>query len=124
MANPSQSRKHRGYATQRLAADWFNAHGWSGVYPPGAGEKGVDLRNMEGLAPEVKARREFDLTGFLRQAGRNAGDDLPFVVMRPDGYGPERIAQWAMTFTLDHGTRLLLRAGYGDRSIVLPESPE
>jgi hypothetical protein len=109
----SQHRKHRGYETQRIAADWFKQRGWPYVTPAGAGQQGVDLLNMPHLAPEVKGRRQLDLPGFLRQATTNAGGSLPFLVVRPDGYGPARVGEWAMILTLRDGTALLTEAGYG-----------
>lgn len=108
------SRKARGAATQRLVALWFRERGWPYATDIGAGRSGVDVENMPGLAPEVKARRDLDLTGWLRQATRNAGTSLPFVVHRPDGYGPASIGEWPVTLPLKHFTQLLIDAGYGD----------
>jgi hypothetical protein len=110
----SQSRKHRGYATQRLVAEWFAARGWPFAESAGAGRPGIDVTGIPGLACEVKARRGFNLTGFLRQATSERRHGLPFVVVRPDGYGPAKIGEWAMILTLADGTRLLQQAGYGD----------
>lgn len=109
----SQSRKHRGMATQRLVAEWFKQRGWPWAYSKGAGESGVDIMNMEGLSPEVKATPG-DVTGALKQAVKNRGDGVPFVVWRPNGYGPERIKQWPVIITLEDFTELLHEAGYGD----------
>ena len=109
----SRSRVVRGRATQRLVAAWFAAHGWPYAYSKGAGESGIDVMHMPGLAPEVKAVPG-DNTGALSQAVRNAGDALPFVVWRPNGYGPERIADWPVFFRLSDATRLLRAAGYGE----------
>lgn len=118
----SQSRKHRGYKTQALTAEWFKKRGWPFATSTGAGRSGVDIENMAGLAPEVKGRRDFNLTGFLKQAKANAGGALPFVVVRPDGYGPARIGEWGMIFTLKDGTELLRAAGYGNPPEDMPES--
>lgn len=100
-------------ATQRDVAAWFKRNGWPWAYPKGSGESGIDIENMPGLSPEVKATPG-DVTGALRQARRNAGEGLPFVVWRPNGYGPERIADWPVIFTLADATVLLRSAGYGD----------
>lgn len=110
---PSQSRKHRGYATQGLVAKWFSSHGWPWATSTGAGRSGIDVENMPGLSPEVKATAG-DVTGALLQAIRNAGEGLPFVVWRPNGYGPARIEDWPVITTLAHFTDLLRAAGYGD----------
>lgn len=110
--SPSQSRKHRGYTTQRLVRDWFRPRGWQWAEACGAGAQGCDITNMPGLSPEVKATPG-DNTGALKQAVRNAGEGLPFVVWRPNGYGPEKIAEWPVILRLDHFTALLRQAGYG-----------
>lgn len=112
----NQSRKHRGYATQRLVADWFKRHGWPYAESAGAGRQGCDVTNVPGLSLEVKATPG-DNTGALKQAVRNRGDGLPIVVWRPNGYGPERIAEWPAFLTLYDLTQLLREAGYGDEII-------
>lgn len=105
------SRKTRGYATQRMVAEWFNLLGWPYATAVGAGESGVDIRHMAGLAPEVKAQPG-DVTGALKQAVRNARNgDLPFVVWRPNGYGPAVIQHWPVVLRLEDFTRLLHQAG-------------
>lgn len=109
----SQHRKHRGYATQRLAAAWFALRGYPHAHAVGAGEKGIDILEMLGLAPEVKATPG-NITGALKQAHANRGNGVPFVVWRPNGYGPERIASWPVIMRLDDFTDLLEAAGYGD----------
>lgn len=109
-----QSRKHRGYATQRLVADWFRARGWPFAESCGAGRQGCDITGVPGLSPEVKAVPG-DVTGSLRQAVRNRREGLPFVVWRPNGYGPEKQAEWPVILTLQDFTELLWDAGYGDR---------
>lgn len=68
---------------------------------------------MLGLAPEVKATEGQDFTGALRQAAGNANGDLPFVVYRPRGYGPEKMGLWIVAMTLEDHTQLLKDAGYG-----------
>lgn len=71
---------------------------------------GRDILGTPGLAVEVKARRDLDLTGWLAQAKRNAGTDLPVVVIRPDGYGPERVDFWPVVLTMVDFVALLERA--------------
>lgn len=109
----SQSRKHRGYRTQKVAADWFKASGWPYAETAGAGRSGIDILGMPGLAPEVKARRLFNMTGFLKQAVAQRKLGLPFVVIRPDGYGETRVGEWAVLMTLADATELFKDAGYG-----------
>lgn len=97
-----------------MAAEWFAGHGWPWAESTGAGRSGVDVTGMPGLAVEVKARRAFNLTGWLKQAASERRNGLPLVVVRPDGYGEAKVAQWAVLMTLEDATRLLREAGYGD----------
>ena len=112
------SRKQRGSESQTIVARWFAAHGWPFAEPVGAGRPGSDVTGMPGLLIEVKARRQLDLTGWLRQhmpSGIPVPDfgSLPFLVVRPDGYGPEKIFNWPVVMRLDDFTVLLRQAGYG-----------
>jgi hypothetical protein len=108
------TRRSRAADTQRIAARFACLHGFPWASPVGAGAPGRDIYGMPGLAPEVKARRDFSLTGSLKQAIKNAGEDLPFVICRPDGYGPERIADWPAVIRYADLIALLRAAGYGD----------
>jgi hypothetical protein len=96
-------------------AEWFEKRGWPRAYSKGASEPGKDIERMTGLSPEVKATTGSDYLGALRQAEANAAEgDVPFVIHRPNGYGPEKIDQWLMIFNLKDGTELLQKAGYKD----------
>lgn len=83
---PSQSRKHRGYRSQRNVAEFL--HRW---FPfaesTGAGRSGEDVTGTPGLSIEVKARAAFNPVGWLKQAKKNAGHNLAMVVLRPNGVG-------------------------------------
>jgi len=109
-----QSRKRRGRDTEHLAARHLAAHGWPYAMPTGAGASGIDITGTPGLAWEVKARTGFSPMENLRQAVRNAGDNLPLVLLRPNGMGPASIGLWPVFTTLDHMVWLLRRSGYGD----------
>ena len=109
----SQARKVRGMASQRIVADWFKANGFPFAESTGAGRAGVDVTGMPGVAIEVKARRGFNLTGWLKQATSERRHGLPVVIVRPDGYGPARIAEWGCVLTLADMSQLLREAGYG-----------
>ena len=110
----SQSRKHRGYRTQKVAAEWFAANGWEFAESTGAGRSGVDVTGMPGLAVEVKARREFSPVAWLKQATAERRLGLPLVVFRPDGFGEASVHKWGVLLTLEDATRLLRLAGFGD----------
>lgn len=109
MAN---ARVARGRKTNRLVAEYFSRW-WPDAEATYGSEPGRDVKKMLGLAPEVKATSDGPLLAALRQAEKNADGDLPFVVWRPDGYGPEKIEDWVMAFRVGDGTRLLRAAGYG-----------
>lgn len=108
----SQHRKHRGYASQRIVADYLRAW-WPFAEPTGAGRQGSDILGVVGTDWEVKARRELDLTGTVaQQAKRTPKGIVPIAVIRPDGYGPARIAEWPCVMPLSVVVQLLKEAGY------------
>lgn len=110
MAN---ARVSRGRRTQELLAEWLRNHAWPSAKSRPASLAGTDIYDAGLLAPEVKATAGQDFTGALRQARANAQpDQVPFVVYRPKGYGPEKISQWLVVFDLETATELLQKAGY------------
>lgn len=111
----TQARKHRGMRSQKVLADYYVGHGWPYAESTGAGRAGVDITGMPGLAPEVKARRNFEPVAWLKQADREAG--VPFVVFRPNGMGEANVGKWGVLMSVDEHTRLLRAAGYGDPSV-------
>jgi len=110
------ARQRRGRYTAKLAADHFRRNGWPYAEAREGSAPGIDITGMPGLAPEVKATSDGPLLGALQQARANSKGALPFVVWRPDGYGPERIGDWVVAFDLATATRLLRDAGYGSPS--------
>ena len=112
----SQSRKHRGYRSQKVVADWFVQHGFPHAESAGAGRSGNDVTGVPGLRIEVKARRAFSPLAWLRQV--RAGTEewhhgVPFVVFRCDGQGEANVGEWGALLRLDDLTTLLNEAGYG-----------
>jgi len=110
----SQSRKHRGYASQRIVADYLREHGWPHAEPVGAGRDGTDVTGVVDLDVEVKARRGFDPLAAMRQQELRLGTALPFAVLRMDGQGPAAIGSWPVVIRFDRFVELLREAGYGD----------
>ena len=107
------SRKQRGYDSQRIVANYLKENGWPYAEPVGAGRAGSDVTGIVGVDVEVKARRNIDLTGTLRQQSDRAAEGvLPLAVIRPDGYGPSRIAEWPCVVPLSVMVELLREAGY------------
>lgn len=113
--SPNLHRKRRGAATQGIVADWFRRQGWPHAESAGAGRSGADITGLGSLRCEVKARADFDPLKWLRQATKHKTypDDLPFVVWRPNGYGPSNVNEWPVMLRLDEFTALLRDAGYG-----------
>lgn len=109
------TRKRRGAATQRIVADTLKERGWPFAEAVGAGATGKDITGTPGLAFEVKARAGFDPVAWVRQARRNAkGDDLPAVILRPNGMGPANVEDWVVVLRFGDLVGLLHLAGYGD----------
>jgi hypothetical protein len=112
----SQSRKHRGYRSQKVVAEFFQRHGWPFAESTGAGRSGSDVTGVPGLMIEVKARRAFSPLAWLRQARDGLKPlqiGLPFVVFRCDGQGEANVGEWGVLLRLDDMTALLREAGYG-----------
>ena len=115
------TRKQRGHETETTVSAWFKLNGWPYAEPVGAGRNGTDVTGMPGLLVEVKARRDFTPTQWLKQhaltihqAGMGVrSGPLPFVVWRPDGFGPAAVGSWGVMMRLDDFTTLLHEAGYG-----------
>ena len=82
----SQSRKHRGYATQRIVAEYLQSQGWDNALPVGAGRDGSDITGIKGLDIEIKARTKLDLAGTMRQLQERSKDTgLGIGVLRLNG---------------------------------------
>lgn len=109
------SRRARSRKTEEIVAERLRE-----VFPGAARRPaslpGSDILNTPGYDVEVKARRDLHLTAWLKQASDRAGTDLPVVVHRPDGYGPERIDQWPVTMRLADFVRLI-RTIEGEASV-------
>lgn len=116
MAN---ARVRRGRKTQEILRDWFREHGWTGAESRAASLAGTDLYGMPGWAPEVKATAQQSFTGMLKQARANADGQVPFVIYRPQGYGPERIREWLVVFDLETATNLM-RQIEGFENVSIP----
>jgi hypothetical protein len=110
----SQTRKHRGYRTQRVAAEHFAANGFPHAEPVGAGRAGSDIVGLVGIDVEVKARRDLNLVGLMKQLDARAKDGvLGIGVVRPDGMGETTVGMWPAVMCLDDLIALLRAAGYG-----------
>jgi len=110
----SQSRKHRGYRTQRVVAERFAANGFPHAEPVGAGRAGSDIVGLVGIDVEVKARRGLNIKALMDQLNERAADGvLGIGVLRPDGMGETSVGKWPVVICLDDAIALLRAAGYG-----------
>lgn len=108
----SQHRKHRGYQTQRIVAEYLREW-WPYCEPTGAGRPGSDLTGLIGIDTEIKARRDLDLTGLIRQQKQRAAEGVVCIgIVRPDGYGPASVADWPTVMRLEQAVTLLREAGH------------
>jgi hypothetical protein len=106
------SRKHRGAATERLVAAYWQARGFP--YAEAVRGTGRDLTGTGPVAPEIKARSGFSPLAWMKQAKKNSlPDDLPCVIFRCNGQGPESIDDWPVMLPHKTFLRLLNEAGYG-----------
>ena len=109
----SQSRKHRGYATQRIVADYLRSQGWANALPVGAGRDGSDVTGIEGLDIEIKARTNLDLPALMRQlSDRKKTLGLGVGVLRLNGQGEKSVEQYVAVLTLADLVYLLQASGY------------
>ena len=81
----SQHRKHRGYRTQKVVADYLKQ--W---YPyaesTGAGRQGSDIVGVP-YDIEVKAVTKFSPLAWIKQIKERKSDKLGFVILRCNGQG-------------------------------------
>ncbi len=110
----SQARKHRGYRSQRVVAERLADNGFPHAEPVGAGRAGSDIVGLVGIDVEVKARRDLNLVGLMKQLDARAKDGvLGIGVVRPDGMGETSVGMWPAVMCLDDLIALLRAAGYG-----------
>lgn len=88
----SQSRMHRGYQTQKLAAVYLRRW-WPYAEPVGAGRAGADITGVP-FDIELKARSRVDLPLLMRQLATRKDGRIGFGVLRLNGQGPASIGDW------------------------------
>ena len=111
----SQSRKHRGYRSQKVLAIYLSENGFPWAESTGAGRSGSDVTGTVGIDWEVKARANFDPAGTMRQMKERAKvKDLRIAVLRLNGQGEKSIGDWVCMMTVEQIVQLLRDAGYGE----------
>lgn len=108
----SQSRKHRGFRTERVVADYLRRF-WEGAQV-GRGS-GRDILNVP-FDCEVKARTGLDVVGTLRQIETRTAESglLGFACFRLNGQG-EQAENYVAMLRLGDLVELLRAAGYEER---------
>ncbi len=110
---PSQHRKHRGFRTERVVAEYLSTQ-WQGACV-GRGS-GKDIVNVP-FDCEVKARAGFQPLAYLKQlkARTSVSGELGFGVIRLNGQG-EDAAEYACIIRLaDLLPLLILKYGHLDK---------
>lgn len=71
----SGAQRRKGADYERAAVNWLRAHGYPDArrYLAGDGRQPGDLDAIPGVTIDVKARRELDIPGWLRQVELEAG---------------------------------------------------
>lgn len=109
----SQSRKHRGYRTEKVVAAYLKQW-WPYAEATGAGRSGKDITGVP-FDCEVKARTAFSPKAAMDQvrARNKSSGELGFVVLRLNGQG-ESVEEYAALLPMGDLIHLLLKAGYRD----------
>lgn len=107
----SQHRKHRGYATQEIVAQYLRDNGWEYATSTGAGRTGSDVINVP-FDIEIKARRGLVISETMRQLKERAKQGLGIGVLRLDGQGEKQIDEWVGIIRLADLVYLLKASGY------------
>ena len=115
----SQSRKHRGFRTERVVAEYLRRWWEGAVVGRGSGR---DILNVP-FDCEVKARTGLDVSGTLRQIETRTAKSglLGFACFRLNGQG-ERPSDYVAMLRLGDLVELLVAAGYEKRRDVVVES--
>jgi hypothetical protein len=108
----SQSRKHRGYATERAVCSYLSQW-WTGA-TVGRGN-GKDVVNIP-IDLEIKSRTQFSPLEFLRQSRKRTekSGELSAVVCRMNGQGTTDVGGYLAFLTFSDFVALLVKAGYAE----------
>jgi hypothetical protein len=118
----SQSRKYRGYATEKLVAQFFSKW-WPHALSTGAGRSGKDITGIPYVDVEVKARSAFQPKEWIDQVRKRTDGTgaLPLVVCRLNGQGMD-VGNYLAFMRLSDLVDLLVKAGYDKLSHELTDA--
>jgi hypothetical protein len=118
----SQSRKYRGYATEKLVAQ-FLTRWWPHALPTGAGRSGSDVTGVPYIDLEVKARADFQPKPWIDQVSKRTETSgaLPVVVCRLNGQKTE-VGNYLAFLRFSDLVDLLVKAGYAKIDHELTDS--
>jgi hypothetical protein len=115
----SQSRKHRGFRTERVVAEYLRRW-WEGA-SVGRGS-GRDVINVP-FDVEIKSRTGLDVSGTLRQIETRTAKSglLGFACFRLNGQGDSKPAEYVAMLRLGDLVQLLRDAGYEKRKDLVKD---
>ena len=115
----SQSRKYRGFRTERVVAEYLRRW-WEGA-SVGRGS-GRDVINVP-FDVEIKSRTGLDVSGTLRQIETRTAKSglLGFACFRLNGQGDSKPAEYVAMLRLGDLVQLLRDAGYEKRKDVVKD---
>jgi hypothetical protein len=115
----SQSRKHRGFRTERVVAEYLRRWWEGAVVGRGSGR---DILNVP-FDCEVKARTGLDVVGTLRQIETRTAKSglLGFACFRLNGQGDTKPADYVAMLRLGDLVQLLIDAGYEKRKDIIED---
>ena len=118
----SQSRKYRGYATEKLVAQ-FLTKWFPYALPNGAGRSGSDVTGVPYIDIEVKARASFQPKQWIDQVSKRTetSGGLPVVVARLNGQGVD-VGNYLAFVRFSDLVDLLVKAGYAKLDHELTDS--
>jgi hypothetical protein len=116
----SQSRKHRGFRTERVVAEYLRRW-WEGA-SVGRGN-GRDIHNVP-FDCEIKSRTKLDVSGTLRQIETRTAKSglLGFACFRLNGQGDTKPDEYVAMLRLGDLVQLLRDAGYEKRKDTIQDS--
>ena len=113
----TQSRKYRGYKTQRIVANYLRQW-WPYADSVGAGRTGSDILNFP-FDVEVKARTGFQPKAALDQLKSREQGKIGFAVLRLNGQG-EDPKDYCALMRFEDLEALLVAAGYHKQIVQEP----